>query len=163
MDRRDRPPTWGPARARFTRAHAEGLAGDGLVTVSLAGSLFFTVPVASARPRVALYLVLTMAPFAVVAPLVGPAVDRVLRGRGMLLAATSLGRCALAALMVRDLHRLFLYPEAFGILVLGKAAAVVRNAVVPSLVPRDGSLVETNARLARVGLLAGTAAGLLGA
>jgi hypothetical protein len=65
--------------------------------------------------------------------------------------------------MVRDLHGLLLYPEAFGILVLGKAAAVVRNAVVPSLVPSGGSLVETNARLARVGLLAGTAAGLVGA
>ena len=154
---------WGTARARFTRAHAEGLAGDGLVTVSLAGSLFFTVAVSSARPRVALYLVLTMAPFAVVAPLVGPLVDRVVRGRRVLLAATLLGRCGLALLMVRDLHRLLLYPEAFGILVLGKTCAVVRNAVVPALVPPGGSLVETNARLARVGLLAGTAAGLMGA
>jgi len=159
----DAPGSWGMARTRFTRAHAEGLAGDGLVTVSLAGSLFFTVTVASARPRVALYLVLTMAPFVVVAPLVGPAVDRVLRGRRVLLAATALGRGALALLMARDRHRLLLYPEAFGVLVLGKASAVVRNAVVPALVRAGGSLVETNARLARVGLLAGTAAGLVGA
>ena len=51
--------------------HAVSTLGDALVAVALAGTLFFAVPVAAARPRVALYLLLTVAPFAVVAPLLG--------------------------------------------------------------------------------------------
>ena len=40
---------------------------DAFFTVSLAGSLFFNVSFDAARPRILLYLVLTMAPFALVA------------------------------------------------------------------------------------------------
>src|SRR5690349_8065938 len=58
--------------ARFARAHALLGAGDTLVALALAGSLFFSISPDAARGRVALYLVLTMAPFAVVAPLIGP-------------------------------------------------------------------------------------------
>ena len=55
---------------RLARVHAFSVATDTLVTVSLAGSLFFSIPSAAARDKVALYLLLTMAPFSVVAPLV---------------------------------------------------------------------------------------------
>ena len=61
--------------ARFARAHALFGAGDTLVALALAGSLFFSISPDAARGRVALYLVLTMAPFAVVAPLIGPFLD----------------------------------------------------------------------------------------
>ena len=54
---------------RLARVHAFSVATDTLVTVSLAGTLFFSIPSGAARDKVALYLVLTMAPFAVVAPL----------------------------------------------------------------------------------------------
>ena len=42
------------------------------VAISLAGTLFFTVPTGEARGQVALFLGLTMLPFAIVAPLIGP-------------------------------------------------------------------------------------------
>ena len=42
------------------------------MAVSLAGSLFFNLSIDAARPRIILYLAITMAPFAVVAPLIGP-------------------------------------------------------------------------------------------
>ena len=61
---------------RLARVHAFSVSTDTLVTVSLAGTLFFSIPSGAARDKVALYLLLTMAPFAVVAPLVGPAIDR---------------------------------------------------------------------------------------
>ena len=57
------------------------MAGDTLVTIALAGSLFFSIDPSEARRKVFLYLALTMAPFAVVAPLVGPALDRAAGGR----------------------------------------------------------------------------------
>ena len=54
---------------------------DAFFTVSLADSLFFNVSVEAARPRLLLYLLITMAPFVVLAPLIGPFVDRVRGGQ----------------------------------------------------------------------------------
>ena len=54
--------------ARLVYAHAVSVAGDACLTVSLAGSLFFQSPTTAARGKVLLYLLLTMAPFAIVAP-----------------------------------------------------------------------------------------------
>ena len=44
------------------------LAGDTLVTISLAGSLFFSISPDAAKSKVLLYLLLTIAPFAIVSP-----------------------------------------------------------------------------------------------
>ena len=71
---------------------AAGGAGDAFVTVALAGTLFFSTSVDQARGRVALFLVITMAPFAVLAPFIGPILDRVQQGRKYLLAGTLLAR-----------------------------------------------------------------------
>ena len=43
------------------------------------------------RGRVALYLALTMAPFAIVAPLLGPAIDRAKGGRRLMIIGTAAG------------------------------------------------------------------------
>lgn len=66
---------------RLALTHVVLTAGDALLTVSLAGSIFFKVSTGEARSNVILYLLLTMAPFAVVAPLLGPIIDRS-RGAG---------------------------------------------------------------------------------
>ena len=64
------------------------------VTVSLAGTLFFDVGVGAARPKVLLYLLLTMAPFALVAPVLGPFLDRTRGGRLQVLSLRSVpARC----------------------------------------------------------------------
>ena len=57
---------------RLARVHALSTAVDTLVATSLAGSLFFSIPTGEARGRVALYLLLTIAPFAIVGPVLGP-------------------------------------------------------------------------------------------
>ena len=51
---------------------AAGGAGDAFVAVSLAGTIFFSTSVDQARGRVVLFLLVTMAPFAVLAPFIGP-------------------------------------------------------------------------------------------
>src|SRR5918999_1507774 len=65
-----------PEFGRLLFFQATGAAGDALIALALAGSLFFSVPTAEARGRVALYLLLTVAPFAVVAPLLSRYLDR---------------------------------------------------------------------------------------
>jgi hypothetical protein len=120
--------------------------------------LFFSVPEADARDRVALYLVLTVAPFAVVAPLLSRILDR---HRGSLRAAsvlTALGRGTLAWWMATRLDSLLLFPVAFGLLVLSRAVLVIRGAALPDLVPPEMSLVEANAALSKMNALAGMAA-----
>jgi len=139
-------------------------AGDALVAVALANTVFFRVPVGEARGRVALYLVLTMAPFAVVAPVVGPLLDRTRAGRRGALAVTLIGRGVLAWVMSQAPQGLRLYPTAFAILILAKAYGVARSAAVPRLLEGDGddTLVGTNARLSATTIAAGTVAAMLG-
>ena len=118
---------------RLAWVHAVSTCGDALVAVALAGTLFFAVPVAAARPRVALYLLLTVAPFAVVAPLLGRLLDgRSGAGRLALAAAMAL-RAALAALTVARTQSLLLYPLAFGLLVCSRAHGISRTAMVPEV------------------------------
>ncbi|HYN18418.1 MAG TPA: MFS transporter [Actinomycetes bacterium] len=159
---------------RLAWVHATSTLGDALVAVALAGTLFIAVPVAAARPRVALYLLLTVAPFAVVAPLLGRLLDgRSGAGRLALAAAMAL-RAALAALAVARTQSLLLYPLAFGLLVCSRAHGISRTAMVPELLGPEGlgvpgaagrdrrDLVAVNGRMARVAALGGTAGALLG-
>ena len=67
--------------SRLIELHAFNAAGDAAVAISLAGTLFFQVPTGEARGQVALFLGLTMLPFAIVAPLIGPFLDRFSHGR----------------------------------------------------------------------------------
>ena len=121
---------------RLARMHALTAAADAFFAVSLADSLFFNVSIEAARPRLLLYLVVTMAPFAVLAPLIGPFIDRIRGGQRTVLVATSVGRAALMLALSQDLRSLLMFPEAFGVLVLGKTYSVGRSATVPRVVPR---------------------------
>jgi hypothetical protein len=141
-------------------AHA---AGDALVAIALAGTLFFSVTTSQARSHVELYLLLTMTPFALLSPVVGPLLDR---WRGSYRAAiflAALGRCVLAFLMATRTDRLALYPLAFGSLVLSRTHGISRGALVPDVLPRGRTLVSVNARLSIVSVAAGTIVGLPGA
>jgi MFS family permease len=142
---------------RLIELHAVNTAGDALVAVALANTLFFSVPVGEARSRVALYLLITMAPFAVMAPIVGPLLDRVRHGRRYAIAATLLARCFLAWVLADAVSDggLSLYPAAFGCLVAAKSYGVTRSATVPRLLPRDASLVAVNSRISLAGIVAG--------
>ncbi|MDQ4132418.1 MAG: MFS transporter [Actinomycetota bacterium] len=159
-----------PARAELVQSpfgrlavtHALGMAGDALVTLALAGSLFFSISPGAARGRVALYLLLTMAPFAVVSPLIGPLLDRNRGGRRMMVIVSSAGRALACIFMIHNLESLLLFPLAFTVLVLSKAYFVTKSALVPSTVSGERQLVEANARLAVLSGVAGFVAALPG-
>jgi hypothetical protein len=145
---------------RLSRVHALLVAGDAAVAVALAGSLFFDVDATEARGKVALYLLLTLAPFSIVAPLIGPAIDRMAGGRRLMVLLSAAGRGVLALVAVGHLDSLLLYPLAFVLLVLAKAYAVAKSALVPTVVRSDAELVEANSKLGVIAGVVGVAAAL---
>jgi len=148
--------------SRLALAHGLSVAGDTLVTMALAGSLFFSISPSAARSRVALYLALTMAPFVLLAPLIGPALDRSRGGRRTVLVAAAASRAVVCFSMAGHLHSLWLFPEAFAVLVLSKAHMVTRSVFVPTTVAAEGQLVSANSRLALLSVIAGFVAAVPG-
>jgi hypothetical protein len=129
-------------------------AGDLLVTLALANSLFFSVQPNEARSKVALYLLITMVPFTLLAPLIGPLLDRLRGGRRFAIAVTALARALLCLVLAKTIGRggLALYPAAFGCLAAAKAYGVSRAAVVPRVLPPGTTLVRANSRVSMAAL-----------
>ncbi|MEU1371872.1 MFS transporter [Streptomyces sp. NPDC005803] len=150
---------------KLIELHAVNGAGDVMITVALASTVFFSVPTGEARGRVALYLAVTMAPFILLAPVIGPLLDHLPHGRRAAMAGSMLARAVLALTMSGAVATggLELYPAALGVLVCSKAYGVVRSAVVPRLLPPRFSLVKANSRVTLAGLLATGAAAPIGA
>ena len=130
--------------------------------MALAGSLFFSIEPGAARSRVALYLLLTVAPFAVVAPLLSPVIDRSRGGRRALIIAGAASRAIVCVSMATHLDSLMLFPEAFAVLVLSKTHMIAKSALVPSTVSGEGELVAANSRLAVLSVVAGFLAAIPG-
>ncbi|HYA45431.1 MAG TPA: MFS transporter, partial [Acidimicrobiales bacterium] len=152
--------------APFTRlavVHGLSSAGDGMVAVALAGSVFFNVSVRAAQWRVELGLALSVAPFAIVGPLLGPLVERVRGGRRAIVMLSGAGRSVCCFFMAIWSRSLLLFPVAFFTLVFSKLYLVARAALVPSAVDGPEDLVRANSKLAIGGSVAGLAAGSFGA
>ncbi|GAA2794613.1 MFS transporter [Kribbella solani] len=153
--------------SRLIELGAVNAAGDTAFAVSLAGTVFFTVPSDQARDRVALFLLLTMAPFALMAPLIGPMLDRFRHGRRWAIGATLGARAFLVwglASSISGHESVWLYPAALGCLVASKAYGVTRASAVPRLLPRQITLVTANSRISLAGVAGATVgAGIAGA
>jgi MFS family permease len=132
---------------------------DAAVAVALANTLFFAAATAESKANVALYLAITVAPFAVVAPVIGPLLDRLQRGRRAALAVSFAGRAVLAVVMAFHYDSWLLYPAALGVMVLSKSFQVLKAAVTPRVLPSKITLVTTNSRLTVFGLAAGAVFG----
>ncbi|WP_329208574.1 MFS transporter [Streptomyces sp. NBC_00683] len=150
---------------KLIELHAVNGAGDVMITIALASTVFFSVPTDEARGRVALYLAVTMLPFTLLAPVIGPLLDRLPHGRRAAMAGAMFARAVLALTMSGAVATggLELYPAALGVLVCSKAYGVVRSAVVPRLLPPRFSLVKANSRVTLAGLLATGVAAPIGA
>lgn len=147
---------------RLARTHAFSAGGDALLAIALADSLFFNVDPNDARWKVAAYLVLTIAPFAVVAPLLGPAMDRIAGGHRYMMFGAALVRAGLMFALVRYVQGPLLFPLAFSMLVMGKTHAIAKSALVPSMVSDDDALVRSNARLSVLSGVSAAVAGIPG-
>ncbi|QNN53779.1 MFS transporter [Nocardioides mesophilus] len=140
--------------SRLIELHAFNAAGDAAVAISLAGTLFFQVPTDQARSQVALFLAMTMLPFAVVAPLIGPLLDRFGQGRRWAIGATMATRGFLCWVLADAVGSgsAALFPAALGVLVASKAYGVTRAAAVPRLLPEQLTLVRANSRISLAGV-----------
>jgi len=140
---------------RLALIHTIFSVGTTLVTISLAGTLFFTITPEAAKGKVVLYLLLTITPFAIVAPALSPLLDRGSYARRTSMAVASIGSAVLVILMAGDIKGLLLFPEAFGVLVLSKLYLVAKAALVPSMTETEDDLASANAKLAVLASLAG--------
>src|SRR3984885_12303349 len=141
-------------------------ATDAAMAVALANTLFFAAATGESKGKVALYLLITIAPFAVIAPLIGPALDRLQHGRRVALAASFALRTVLAVVLIDSYDAAtggfpswVLYPCALAMMVLSKSFSVLRSAVTPRVMPPTIDLVRVNSRLTMFGLLGGTIVG----
>jgi hypothetical protein len=137
-------------------------AADTFVSLALAGTLFFGVPSTEARGNVALYLLLTVAPFAVIGPVLGRVLDRAPSATRPALITAALGRTVLAVVLLGRLDSLWLFPAAFGLLVLSRVHGITRNSLLPLALDEPRQLVAANGRLAWISVLAGGVAALVG-
>lgn len=149
--------------ARMIQVHAFNSAGDATVTIGLAGTVFFSVSSAQAKSQVLLFLVLTMLPFTVVAPLLGPLLDRFRHGRrwaiGFTLAIRAFLCWVLAGAVERD--SVWLFPVALCVLVASRAYLVTRSSAVPRVLPPQLTQVKANGRLSLAGVIGAGVAGAL--
>jgi hypothetical protein len=147
---------------RYGLAHLTSAAGDAMVAIALAGSIFFDVPVGEAKGKVALYLALTLAPLAVAGPLLVPLLDRAGPRRAISFAAAA-GRSLLCVLAAPRFTTLLLYPLGFGLLVLSKVHSITKNGLAMAYAGPDEGLVQANARLGRIAVGGAALAALPGA
>src|SRR5436309_10933664 len=133
----------------YSLVHMASAAGDTLVAIALADSVFFALKPDEARVHVALYLGLTMAPLAVAAPLLVPLLDRGGFRRAISFAASG-GRMLVAAIAASHATDLLLFPLAFILLVLSKVHGITKNGLTLAYAPSEEGLVLANARLGRL-------------
>ena len=132
----------------LARVHALQTSGNAAIAVALANSLFFAIDPQAARGRILLYLLLSMAPFTLVAPMIGPAIDRIRRGRRVVMIGLLFGLGLTSFGMIGRVQSLLIFPLAFAILVFGKGYAVAKAAIVPATAETESELVSHNSRLA---------------
>ncbi|MEV0763824.1 MFS transporter [Nocardia sp. NPDC050435] len=140
----------------LTYATMTNFALDAAIAVALANTLFFASATAESKSKVALYLLITIAPFAVIAPLIGPLLDRLQRGRRLALATSFAVRAVVAVVLIFQFDNVALYPLALCMMIGSKSFAVLKSAVTPRVLPPEIDLVRTNSRLTVFGLVGGT-------
>jgi hypothetical protein len=140
---------------RLAFTHAAMMAGEASMVVALADSFFFDVDPDAARSRILLFLLVSFTPFLVIAPIIGPVIDRVRGGRRFVVQLVALVRVLLQLLMMNYADQLALFPLVFVALILQKTYAVSKSALVPSVVRSERELVEANSKLGLISGLTG--------
>ncbi len=133
--------------------------GETALAVSLADSLFLSISPDAARSKVILFLAISLAPFAVLAPIIGPYIDRLPGGRRITVCIVGALRAIVLVAMMKWLHSLALFPLAFLSLVLAKSYGVSRSAIMPTVVDGDEQLMAANGRLGRLTSIVGFVGG----
>jgi MFS family permease len=143
---------------RLAFVHAAMMGADAAMVVALADSVFFSVNPEAARSKVLLFLVISFAPFLLLAPLIGPLLDRIAGGRRAVIQFVAVTRVALSLAMAFFVDSVVLFPLVFAALVLQKTYVVSKSALVPSVVRNESDLIEANSKLGLISGIVGTAA-----
>jgi hypothetical protein len=138
--------------------HAAMIGGEAAMVVALADSFFFDVDPNGARSKVLGFLLASFAPFLLIAPMIGPAIDRVRGGRRFIVQAVATARIVIQLLMIQFVDEIVLFPLVFVALVLQKTYTVSKSALVPAVVRSELELVEANSKLGLIAGLAGAIA-----
>lgn len=146
----------------FAGVQAGHSAGDAALAVALAGTLFFSVPAGAARSKIALYLVLTMVPFALLAPFLGRVIDSERIGPRRLLTTCGAVRVACAIVLVSRTSSWQMYPLVLAMLVASRAHGIGRAAAVPLYQPPAWSAGRANATLSVVATVGGGCGAAIG-
>lgn len=134
---------------RYGLCHFTSVAGDALLAISLADSVFFSLPVGEAQPKVALYLLLTMLPLALAGPLLVPLLDRA-GPRRLVSFAAAAARAVVAIYAAPRVGTLVLFPAALILLVLSKIHTITKNGLTIAYAAPEDGLMRANARLGRI-------------
>ncbi len=147
------------------RVHSLMVAGEAAMTIALADSLFLSVSPDAARGKVILFLAVSMAPFIIVAPFVGPLIDRIRGGQRFVVIMVGLLRALVLVGMTQVLDSFTLFPLAFSALILAKTYAISKSAIIPTLINNDDEFVAANSKLGQIagitGFVVAVPAGLL--
>ncbi len=139
----------GNAIDRYALCHLTSAAGDSLLAISLADSVFFSLPVGEAKWRVVAYLGLTMLPLAVAAPLLVVPLDRA-GPRRLISFLAAIVRAGIAFFVAGRLDTVALYPAALAILVAARVHGITKNGLTMAYAGPGEGLMRSNARLGRV-------------
>jgi hypothetical protein len=129
--------------------HFTSVAGDAMLAIALADSVFFSLPVGEAKLRVAAYLGITMLPLALAGPLLVPVLDRA-GPRRLIAFVSAAGRAAIAVYAAPRFDTLVLFPTALALLVLSKVHAITKNGLTIAYAGPGDGLMQANARLGRL-------------
>ncbi len=129
---------------RLTAAVATHAAGDVMVAIALANTMFFAAPTDAARQQVVLYLALAMLPVALLTPVVDGVLTRHAGQVRHTLVLSSAIRAGLAFALIGSAQTAALYPLAIALLVTSRVHGIARIAYVPEILPADKPLVWAN-------------------
>jgi hypothetical protein len=129
--------------------HFTSVAGDAMLAIALADSVFFSLPVGEAKLRVAAYLAITMLPLALAGPLLVPLLDRA-GPRRLIAFGSAAGRVAIAIYAAPRFGTLVLFPAALGLLVLSRVHSITKNGLTIAYAGAGDGLMRANARLGRL-------------
>lgn len=129
--------------------HFTSVAGDAILAIALADSVFFSLPVDEAKLRVAAYLAITMLPLALAGPLLVPLLDRA-GPRRLIAFVSAAARAAIAIYAAPRFGTLVLFPAALGLLVLSRVHAITKNGLTIAYAGGGDGLMQANARLGRL-------------
>ena len=146
---------------RYALCHLSSAAGDSLLAIALADSVFFSLPVGEAKLRVVAYLGLTMLPLAVAGPLLVVPLDRAGPRRLISFLAAAV-RATIAFSVAGQLETVALYPAAFAILVAARVHGITKNGLTMAYAGPGEGLMRANARLGRVAVAGALTAAPLG-